>query len=99
MTDHADLIRRYREAGDALDIFVTASERLTDAFGLAFLHVYVIFDLKKELQLGDAFEDLRAELTAELLDADVIPFEDGYYKLDALGFPKFFEGSYMGAVA
>jgi hypothetical protein len=96
-TDHADLIARYRAAGNALDIHVTASERLVDAYGLAFLRYYVTHNLREELRLGDAFEEVSAELAAVLLEEDIIPFEEGYYKLDANGFPRFFEGSFCEA--
>jgi hypothetical protein len=86
---HADLVARYRHAGRMFAAHTERSERMAARFGMAYLGCCLADDLAAELRLEDAFEEVRAELTAELMEVDVIPCGDGYYKADALGWPRF----------
>lgn len=85
-----DLINRYQQAGHALLRHMKTADAMSAKFGMAYLSEFLAEDIAAELKLRDAFDDVHAELAAELGRVDVIAWQDGCYKVDANGHPCYF---------
>lgn len=88
----ATLIPRYQLAITKIIEHDDYSDHMSLKYGLAYLNEMLADDLAKMFQLQDAFEAVEAELLAELDAVDFIPWRSGYYKIDAMGMPKFYQG-------
>jgi hypothetical protein len=95
LVDQTNLIGRYRVLGNALFDHDVKTTSYAHEFGLPYLNVHLASDISTALLLQDAFDDARSELAVELLEDIEIPYEDGYYRLDALGIPQFHRGPTM----